>query len=291
MTDLSKNHSAIKSGSPAFKELHRFLLAVSGGESLKFLNGLVTNDVTLLGEGEGMRAVFPNAQGRILAPVELFRVGDTVHVAGPETLRDVVFKNLSRFVPAGEFFVEDLSDSFIYFELWNFDGNNYAFGGGIRGGVGSGCFVQAANVDALRSALSDKSAFEVDADLYETLRLEARAPLWGCDMDENTVVPEIGPDGIISYNKGCYIGQEVIARIHFRGHVAKQLRLVVCEGDNKQTDIRGELTSVDGKPAGRVTSSAFSPNANQVVGLGMVRYEFLKTGTPLLLGDTRVTVA
>ena len=70
-------------------------------------------------------------------------------------------------------------------------------------------------------------------------------------MDETTVVLETGLDEAVSFQKGCYIGQEIIARIHFRGHVAKQLRGLVFDDENAKIKTNDELKSFDGKNAGR----------------------------------------
>jgi aminomethyltransferase len=107
-------------------------------------------------------------------------------------------------------------------------------------------------------------------------------------MDETTIVPELGLDGLISYNKGCYIGQEIIARIHFRGHVAKQLRGLVFDGG--EADSSAELKTPDGKNAGRVTTVAYSPGLEKTLALAFVRYDYLAEGTELRLGDATATV-
>ena len=118
-------------------------------------------------------------------------------------------------------------------------------------------------------------------------------------MDETTIVPELGLDGLISYNKGCYIGQEIIARIHFRGHVAKRLTgLVLSEppasagGQIADEVVRVpiELTAPEGKPAGRITSLTFSPKLDKTIALAYVRYDYLAEGTLLMAGDGSATV-
>src|SRR5690606_33913348 len=84
-------------------------------------------------------------------------------------------------------------------------------------------FVEADIAGAFHSDLVEAGASVIDAETYETIRVENGVPKYGVDMDDTTIVPELGIDELISYTKGCYIGQEIIARIHFRGHIAKQL--------------------------------------------------------------------
>jgi folate-binding protein YgfZ len=112
-------------------------------------------------------------------------------------------------------------------------------------------------------------------------------------MDETTIVPELGIDGLISYNKGCYIGQEIIARIHFRGHIAKKLTGLVLSGPEAAptwSPAEPELTTPEGKNAGRITSITFSPKLATTIALGFVRYDYLAEGTELIVGDAKCVV-
>ena len=133
---------------------------------------------------------------------------------------------------------------------------------------------------------------QIDDDLYETLRIESGVPNYGIDMDETTIVPELGLEGLISYNKGCYIGQEIIARIHFRGHVAKRLTGLVSEPGAIATGfVPGtELTATDGKPAGRITSLTYSPKLKKTIALGYIRYDYLAEDTELKADGLPVVV-
>ena len=133
-------------------------------------------------------------------------------------------------------------------------------------------------------------AVAISPDLFDVLRIEAGTPSYGIDMDETTIVPELGLDGMISYNKGCYIGQEIIARIHFRGHVAKRLTGLMMHEPGDTTFSETELTTADGRNAGRVTSSTFSAGLNRTIALAYVRYDYLEAGTELMLGDDKVMV-
>ncbi|QQS34098.1 MAG: hypothetical protein IPM50_05850 [Acidobacteriota bacterium] len=275
-----KAYEQIRSGGLGYYETRRGLVAVWGGEAVQFLDGLITNDVKTLGDGEQMLAAFPNAQGRLLAVVRVRRDGDRFLIETEEATREKVFQNLFRFTFAGDFFVEDLSDQFRYLETFGAEPPASA-GGLMFAGRSTGYF-------APHDRPLPDGPIPISDELYETLRIESGVPKFGIDMDETTIVPELGIDGLISYNKGCYIGQEIIARIHFRGHVAKQLTGLVS------TDGLGpgnELTSPECKPAGRITSVTFSPKLGKTIALAYVRYDFLAPGTELLAGETRAEVS
>ncbi len=91
--------------------------------------------------------------------------------------------------------------------------------------------------------LKSQNAVEISDELDEVWRIENGIPKYGVDMDDATIVPEIGLPELISYQKGCYIGQEIIARIHFRGHVAKQLTGLIFDDENAKVQPNDELKS------------------------------------------------
>ncbi len=287
------NH--VRSGGAGFYEQKRGLIAVWGKEAVPFLDGMISNDMKTLEDDDQMLAAFPNAQGRLLAVVRVLRQGDRFLIETEEATREKVFNNLFRFTYAGDFFVEDLSDQYRYFELFGSSSDSPPYEGGVaafRGRGGSlGLFVDA-------DKQLETAAISIDERLYETLRIESGIPLYGVDMDETTIVPELGLDGLISYNKGCYIGQEIIARIHFRGHVAKRLTGLIFGGDLGLAADAGEtpavqsmeLTAPDGKPAGRITSLTYSPKLEKTIALAYVRYDYLADGTELTVGEISATV-
>ena len=108
-------------------------------------------------------------------------------------------------------------------------------------------------------------------------------------MDETTIIPELGIEDMISYTKGCYVGQEIIARIHFRGHVAKKLTGILAD-EKSGLKPGAEFITGDGKNAGRLTSVTISPKLQKAVGLAYIRYDHLAEGTELFAGDTAVKV-
>jgi tRNA-modifying protein YgfZ len=297
-------YNQIRSGSSGFYEQARGLIAVSGKEAVQFLDGMITNDMKTLEDGGQMLAAFPNAQGRLLAVVRILRQGEQFLFETEEATREKLYQNLFRFTFAGEFFVEDLSDQFQYFEVFGPAGDVYhpdvadmipgAFAFQAR--HGASYFMPIEEAERVRDLLiNENDCVVIDDDLYETLRIESGIPKFGVDMDETTIVPELGLDGMISYNKGCYVGQEIIARIHFRGHVAKQLTGLVFDlSTHAETwplgSVPAELTSNDGKNAGRVTSVIFSPKLEKVIAFGFVRYDYLAEGTELLVGESKASV-
>src|SRR5258705_4246509 len=138
--------------------------------------------------------------------------------------------------------------------------------------------VDNAHAAALWQALSEAGAKPVGYDALETLRIEAGIGRYGRDMDETNVVTEANLDDAVSYTKGCYIGQEIIARIKYRGHVAKKLTGLLFEQAVKVA-AGAAVNSADGKDVGRVTSVVYSAHLGRTIALAYLKYDYLSPGT------------
>ena len=138
----------------------------------------------------------------------------------------------------------------------------------------------------LWEALQSAGARPVGFDALEMLRIEAGLPRYGVDMDESNVVTETALDDAVSYTKGCYVGQEIIARIKYRGHVAKKLTGIVFEQAVK-VEAGAIIKSSDDKEAGRITSVTDSPHLGHTIALGYLKYDYLAPGTKvkIIAGD------
>ena len=137
---------------------------------------------------------------------------------------------------------------------------------------------EADQAGSLWDALDSRSARPVGYDAFEILRIEAGLPRYGVDMDETNVVTEAALDSAVSFTKGCYVGQEIIARIKYRGHVAKKLSGVLF---NQLVNVEpgASIKSVDDKEIGRTTSITLSPYLGRTIALGYLKYDYLAPGT------------
>lgn len=285
--ETEKAYWHIRNAGAGFYDQKRGLIVVWGKEAVQFLDGMITNDVKRLEDGEQMLAAFPNAQGRLLAVVRILRQGERFLVETESATREKVFQNLFRFTFAGDFFAEDVTDKHVCFDLFG-TVRPPDFEGSVQfSSLIDSYFVPIDIAGEFREKVASQSVIQIADELYDTLRIEGGIPKYGVDVDETTVVPEIGLDGLISYNKGCYIGQEIIARIHFRGHVAKQLTGLVL---SQPVAAGTELNTLEGKAAGRLTSVTYSPALEKTIALGLVRYDNLAKDTKLLAGETEATV-
>lgn len=304
MSDFPETYEKVRGGGNGFYKQKRGLIAVWGKEAVQFLNGLITNDVAKFESFSWISAAFPNAQGRLLAVVRVMRFDEKFLFETEEATHEKVFQNLFRFTFAGDFKVEDLSEEFSYLSMFGKELSNFKYkipaenevvvanfddGEGfiIRDlrSAGFDVFLPKASKESFVNELKEEGAIEISDELYEVLRIENGLPLYHIDMDETTIVPELDLPELISYNKGCYIGQEIIARIHFRGHVAKKLTGLIFEDANAEIKPNDEIKSLEDKNAGKITSVTFSPKLEKTIALAFVRYDYLAEGTELKVGD------
>jgi folate-binding protein YgfZ len=319
---FDSEYAAVRDGGAGLIDLSaRGRLEVSGSEAPAFLNGLITNDVKGLEDGSWMTAAFPNVQGRLLAAVRVLRVGDSYLFDTEPATTAKVLQTLSRFVLAGDFRVADRTAELVSLSVQGKDSARIicdvlgAQTGALernRVGVvewqgaavqvirethtaedGFDLFVPVAAGAAMWEALYAVGATPVGENALNVLRIEAGIPRYGVDMDDSNVVLETGLDDAVSFTKGCYIGQEIIARIHWRGHVAKKISGLILEEGKVERD--SKLQAEDGKEAGRITSVTVSPRLGKTIALGYVKYNYLPSETLLRVvsddAEATVTVA
>ncbi|MDT5270633.1 MAG: hypothetical protein QOH49_2819 [Acidobacteriota bacterium] len=321
--DPAAEYEAVRGGGAGLFDLSaRGRIEVSGAEAVQFLNGMLTNDVKLLEEGTWIHAAFPNPQGRLLASTRILKrngafLFDTEAVTYP-----TILKHLERFTLAGDFRVRDLTAETALLSVQGAraaefvgtvlgaDAAATARGRATRAPFGEGhvtvirathtsedgfdMFVDAADAEALRDALVTAGARPVGHDALEILRVEAGLPRYGVDAsDANVVLEVVDESEAVSYTKGCYAGQEIIARIHWRGHVAKRLAGIIFDLDAEPPTDARLRDGAEGREAGRITSSVFSPRLQSRVALALVKYDFLAPGTELKIfsGDSEVCAA
>ncbi len=289
---------------------------LSGKNSVQFLNGLVSNDVKSLQAGEGVLAAFPNLQGKLLALCRIYNLGTHMLMELDGISREKIFKNLSRFVPAGEFFISDVSDHFALLSLQGprsadliealtdqpiDSGRKYRISERLIAGAqvfiashdrcgetGFDLFIPAEFAQkTLETILSRGAIFgarQAGFEAFEIARIEAGIPREGADAGENHIILESELESAVSYTKGCYLGQEIIARIHWRGQPAKRLRGFLIDADQSPPP-GAQLFAEDGKKVGEITSVARSFALDRFIALGYVHRYYLTPGTEFTLKD------
>ena len=304
----STEYGAVRDGGAGVIDLSsRGRLLVSGSEAVMFLNGLITNDMKTLALNSWMPAVFPNVQGRLIASVRIIHRDDGFLIDTEALTLETVAKLLERFTLAGDFRVKDLTSETAMLSV---QGKNAAevirkalgelSAMVARGQVATAQLENGSNVTVIRATHTGEDGFDlfVDANdgqtllelltrsgaqpfgpaVADTLRIEAGIARFGVDMDETRVVTETNLDDAVSFTKGCYIGQEIIARIKYRGHVAKKLTGVLLE-QVVELESGAKILSDEAKEIGSITSATISPQLKQTIALAYVKYDYLTPGT------------
>lgn len=294
-------------------------LVLLGADRAKLLNGQVTQDIKKLSTGEGAYAALVNAKARMLADVNVLALAAELLLDLEPGLVVPVKERLEKFIIAEDVQVVDASALYGHLGIqgprapgviealgWFPEipsgelehrcvshpefGELYLARHGRLGGAGFDLFVPVQAMSTVEEALTREAIARggrpAGWTAFETARVEAGIPRYGADMDDALLPPECGiADRAISYAKGCYSGQEVIARIRTYGQVAKALRgLDLGSTWEGELPARGTKLFRAGKDAGFLTSVVRSPHLGRVIALGYVRRECNGPGNELAVG-------
>ncbi len=315
--DTPGEYNALKNSVAVIDLSARSRICLLGADRKKFLHGQVTNDVNNLKTGEGCYAALITAKGKMQSDLNILSLENELLLDFEPGLTEAVSQRLDKFIIADDVQIIDVAphygllsvqgpksaDAIQKLELGlaipdkpltfstvknEMLGDLYLVRQNRTGSTGFDFFVP---LNAL-GAVADKMIFAARElgggacgwDALEMARIEAGIPRYGQDMDEANLPPETGMEkNGISYSKGCYIGQEVIARIRTYGQVAKALRGLKFADDLKVLPQKGEKLFLGEKEIGYVTSATHSPALGANIGLGYIRREANKPGTEVKL--------
>jgi len=297
---LSSDYRAITEACGLLDRSERGKLALSGTEAAGFLQGQVSNDVESLAPGTGCYAAFLTPKGKMLGDLRILNAGEELLLDTERVALQGLFNMIRRFSIG---YRAELHKRTLECGLLSLIGPDAAALAGasklpteehahapvdvggvrpraIRTDVGVDLLCRSDDVDTLRAALEDAGAVPVTEPAVECLRIERGRPRYGIDLDDTVIPQEAGlNDRAVSFTKGCYVGQETVARLFYRGKPNRQLRGLRLSAPAEAQD---ELT-FEGRPVGRLTSVASSPRFGPI-GLALVRRE-APPGTTVSLGD------
>ncbi len=254
---------------------------ISGADALTWLQGMITQDVLDLEAGESRYAAALTVKGKVLADLQLIVVDGAAVLEVPADRRDALIEHLSK-----RFVIEDVVLTPLEGAIVTLQGE-----GAVDKAAGLDCRARwirshtgLEGVDVLVDDARAVLGSTPDADL-EPLRIRAAIPKFGVDFGEDTIPLEAGLLDAIHWSKGCYLGQEVIARMSHRGHTNRELRRLTVPPD-ASLNAGVALLPPDGtdKPVGRITSVAGGH------ALAMVRRKWFEAGTTLLADGHEVVV-
>jgi folate-binding protein YgfZ len=278
-------------------------LALSGDDAKSFIQGQVTNDVESLSEGEGCYAAFLTPKGKMLGDVRILDVSEELLLDTERVALQELFNMIRRFKvgyrvelhkrtlergllsligPACDQVAgtSDLAAREHGHAPVDIDG---VAARAIRTDVGVDLLCDAADTEALLGAVEARGAAQVPESAAECLRVEHGRPRYGIDLDETVIPEEAGLNArAVSFTKGCYVGQETVARLHYRGKPNRRLRgLLLSAPADRGAELRfGE------RVVGTLTTVASSPTFGPIA-LALVRRE-APPGTTVTVGDAGI---
>jgi glycine cleavage system T protein len=319
-TDPAAEHLAVRRAAGLFDFSFRAKFAMKGADRARFLQRIVSNDVKNLAAGQGTYATLLTAQGHIVADFRIYCTEDAFLFDTDADLRDKAMQSLCRYIIGERVELQPLESSALAFqgprargllgktlhieipdlaEFGHFSTNYGGFPARVvrasaTGEQGYEIWVSTKGLLGVWGAACGQApSYEMlpcGTEALESLRIEAGIPRYGPDFGEDTLPLEAGLLNALSFNKGCYIGQEIVERARSRGHV--NWKLVGLFVDAPQPPSAGEKLVLEGKEIGEVTSSCFSPTLEKTIALGYVRREAIEPGTRLVLASgARVEVS
>lgn len=307
--DFLQEYRAVRSQVGLLDLCHRTLLRFTGPDRVSYLQGMVSNDVKKLAPGEGIHAAFLDIQGRILADTRILCMGESFLLDLWESLKERIYAHLNRYLIADDVEITDLAGQYGIISLQGpkarlllgellslekiplreLDHCTFQIGGAevhvvrsIHTGEEGYDFLMGTR--DLLPVVSHTQKFAkrfslrwIGTQAQKVLRVESGIPLYGVDMNEDNLLLETGLEQAVSFQKGCYLGQEVVERIRSRGHVNKMLVGLLLEGETPAD--RGDTIRAGNKNIGKVTSSILSPARKIPVALGYVHRDYNRPGT------------
>lgn len=279
--NLELYHRVRQGGTGIARLKDRALWSLSGADRIRYLNGQVTNDVAKLPAGKTLLAAVTTAKGKMVGDIFVASAPDRLLIDGPLAARETLGMRLEKYIIADDAGLEDLTDS------WTL---SHFFGSPAPEPTSSRLIFPNARFgipgfDVWESSPASFEAPVIDEEICQSLRVESGLPQWGSEMTEETLPPEAGLDrNGISYTKGCYVGQETMARIKSIGHVNKTL---VCLQSKSNSTVAPETPlTIGSQNVGRITSTAFSPALQNWIALGYVQRQHARTGEIVSAGST-----
>jgi tRNA-modifying protein YgfZ len=308
---LGSEHRTLRESCGLLDRSQRGKLALAGPGAIEFLNGQVTNELSTLRPGEGCYAAFLTHKGKMLGDLRILAVGEDPSAPPSELLLDTerpalqgLFDMIRHFKVGYDVELHKRTLERGLLSLIGPDAGRVAgavdlaegehanariaVAGidalAVRSDVGIDLICEAGETERLAAELEARGATPIGEQAAECLRIEHGRPRYGVDLDDTVIPQEAGlNERAVSFAKGCYVGQETVARLYYRGKPNRHLRGLVFS----QPAVPGEELRLGEKTVGRLTSTALSPRLGPI-GLALVRRE-AEPGSVVSVGEYGAT--
>ena len=303
--------TALLSGCGIYR-LDRALVSLTGRDRVRWLNGMVSNNVRDLAAGQGVYAFVLNAQGHIQGDLYAFHRGESLVLEIERSQVEALLPVLRRYIIMDKVEVEDLSAKTavlgmagpqcrrmlkeLGFELPQPEALRLSDASWRETPVTVVCgdnpcadtyeiWLPAEPLEAAWEALLEAGAVAAEAETLETFRILSGIPKFGQDIRERTLPQETGQDRALSFTKGCYIGQEIVERIRARGSVHRRFVGFEVEG---AAPAAGTKVQYEGKDVGEISSVTAASLKQKRLALGFIRREVMEPGRTFTAGEATV---
>jgi folate-binding protein YgfZ len=319
--DPQVEFAALPSGCGVYDLGFRARISLTGGDRVRWLNGMVTNNIRDLASGRGVYAFLLNPQGRILGDMVVYNLGEKLVVETDRSQVEKILGTFDHYIIMDDVEVEDISAAQTALGLAGPKSRAVLNAAGIevpeleplqmispqckcdcgcvectvvRGedGQRESYEIWLAPQDAFKTwqALLAAGATPTGSEALEMQRIAAGVPLYGVDIRERDLPQETEQMRALNFNKGCYVGQEIVERIRSRGNVHRKFTGFLLEGA-AAIAADAKITS-DEKEVGEITSVATvpTPSGDRTVALGYIRREEGVPGREVTIGTAKATV-
>ena len=272
------------------------IVKLTGPDRVTWLQGMVTNDVEKLKPRTGCYAAHLTPQGKIVAQMHILADDDALWLSLERAAIPHLLSAFDKLLIMEDVQVTDVSDDYSVLavigpmapnvvESWaseplnltdKYAHRNFEDCRVLVSDLGYEVWVPRGRADKVLRFLAHSGATAIDHGTWDVLRTENGIPVYGVDIDETTTMPELGEAGI-SYEKGCYIGQEVVAKVKYIGHVNRRFAGLVFSG--KELPQMKSVIRKGGRELGYVTTALLSPALNKPIALGFVNRAASDAGT------------
>jgi hypothetical protein len=302
--DLATQRRALRQGALLLSAPQLGTIAVRGGDRQTWLNGMVTCDVAKIAPGGGAYGFAVAKNGKLLAELRVLFEGERILLGAPRERLDMLREHFERYIIMEDAELSDASDEVAWLlahggaaaDLVPVAREAGALAAATVDTTGLGGAAIALPHDVVGAAIerlcrNDRALVALGTDeAWDTLRVEIGLPRWGVDFDDQNYPQEAGLERLgVSFQKGCYLGQEAVFMLQNRGHVKKKLVPLAIEGTAELT-AGAEITSSEGGAVGQVTSWVPSTDTAELLALGYVKYKQANPGNTLSVGGRSARV-
>jgi folate-binding protein YgfZ len=307
---------ALVSGSGIYDLSSRAKIALTGSDRVRWLNGMVTNNIRDLETGRGVYAFLLNPQGHILGDLYAYNRGESLVVDTDRSQEEKILAVFDKYIIMDDVEVANISNQLSAIGIAGPNSRETLKAAGFEVPelkplqVGETTWQQISvtlvrgdnpcvesyelwmapgEAEKARAAVMKAGAIPVGTEALDLLRIAAGVPRYGIDIRERDLPQETEQERALNFSKGCYVGQEIVERIRSRGQVRRKFTGFAIDGE---LPAAGGKIQVDGKDVGEITSAASLPltDGERRVGLGYIRREVATPGKQVTIGDTSARV-